>query len=230
MASRFRLNEPMTNWKPHNIFLPLPEIRERFEHALKVWFDLRCRCWGAIVPYFANRRTPAPFSEDRFFSYARAAESLHRNLRADEKILGFGDDEWEAIRKAMMNVVPKQRRNIIGLRLRHFNELTYLDRLSRIMGRFPSLSNDVVGDAPAQRKFAHLVKELRNREAHQLDRGQTADIDGSRLERIAAKLWTLIDAWLLAEIGIADDQIDRAMRNNCRYWHYASNRSWPWSV
>ncbi len=90
--------------------------------------------------------------------------------------------------------------------------------------------HDVIGNTNEQDTFCKLVRSLRDTEAHRLKRTKKTNVGGAKLMRIAAKLKVILDAWILAEIGLADATIEESMRKNRKYWFYASCDSWPWNV
>ncbi len=180
-----------------------------------------------IVPYVARQRSPAALAEGRFFDLASVAESLHRHLRPAEK--RFPDAESQAIRDQVMPSVPKERREAFRSAVSRINDLSYRERLERLLQRFPTLANDVIGDPDEQNTFCKLVRSLRDTEAHRLQRTNKTNVGGAKLVRIAAKLKVILDAWILAEIGLNDSTIEESMRKNRKYWFYASCHSWPWN-
>jgi hypothetical protein len=227
-GARSKLPESFSKWTPFEVLIPFTKVKPQFESLLHRWFELRQNCWGAIVPYLANERSPAPFAERRFFDFASAAESLHAHFRPNEE--QFTDDEAQAIYKTIRMHIPKERRHAFSSALRRVNALTYKDRLERLLKRFPALTKDVIGDSKEEVIFCKVVKDLRNVEAHKLKRTGETVIGGSKLVPIASKLKVILDAWILAEIGVAESVIEESMRANTRYWFYASSASWPWNV
>jgi len=227
LATHFRLPEPVERWHTSDVLIPFSKIETELESYLAKWFELRRDCWGVIVPYFASQRSPAPLAESRFFDAASTAESLPAHLRKHERL--FPDSEAKRIRKAAASAVEESRREAVRSALGRINHPSYVDWLKSLMGRFPSLVEAVVGDPDAQRRFRQRVRDLRNMEAHRLPRDQP-DPTGLELVRITAKLRPIIDAWILAEVGIDEHRIVDAMRRNRRYWHYASHETWPWAI
>jgi hypothetical protein len=221
-----RLPESFRKWIPSDVLIPLSLVRPQFESLLQRWFALRHQCWGVIVPYMLNQRCPAPFAERRVFDFAAAAESLHAHLCRHEK--KFSDPVERRIRKDVLRCVPEDRRDAYSTALKRVNELTYRERLERLLRKFPALMQDVIGDSDEQVAFCKLVKDLRNAEAHGLKRTAKTDVGGLTLVRIASKLRVILDAWLLAEMGIAETAIENAMRKNRAYWFYASAATWSW--
>ena len=228
LAGRFRLPESFRKWTTHDVLLPLSVMRPQFESVLQRWFRVRHECWGVIVPYLASQRSPAPLAERRFFDFAATAESLHAHFRPNDK--NFADKEAQAIWKKVRLCVPKERRTAFSSALRRVNELTYKERLERLLYRFPAITKDVIGDSNEQAIFCKIVKDLRNVGAHRLRRTDETNVGGSKLVRIAAKLKAILDAWILAEIGIDENVIHEQMQKTRRYWFYASRETWPWNI
>jgi hypothetical protein len=167
-------------------------------------------------------------AERRFFDFAAAAESVHAHFRPNEK--NFDDDEARTICDKVRRCIPKHRRTAFCSALRRVNDLTYKERLQRLLQRFPALTSEVIGDPSEQNAFCKLVKDLRNMEAHRLARTNETNIGGSQLVSIAAKLKAILDAWILAEVGVDDNVIYQRMRATRNYWFYASRETWPWNT
>ncbi len=134
------------------------------------------------------------------------------------------------MREAILAVVPPNRTELVRNTFGHLNDLSYKDRLHKLLERFPTLASDVIGGGDQQARFCRLVRDLRDAEAHALDRNEKIRVGGKALVGIAAKLRVILDAWLLAEVGLSDGQIEEAMRKNRRFWYYASCESWPWGA
>jgi hypothetical protein len=228
LAGQFKLPHSFRKWTTLDVLIPLSDIRSDFEAIVQRWFALRHRCWGVIVPYLVNQRSPAPIAEGRFFDFAAAAESLHAHLRPDEDSCSKLEARqiWKAIRPA----IPVERRKAFSSALQRVNALAYRDRLERLFARFPTLVQDVIGDAEEQAAFCKSVKDIRNTLAHRLTRTEQTNPGGSKLVRMASKLKTILDAWILAEIGIVEPAVEEAMRENPKYWFYASRKTWPWNI
>jgi len=99
--------------------------------------------------------------------------------------------------------------------------LSYVDCVQRLVNRFPSLAEDAIGDADNIGQICQLVRRFRVTDAHKLSESVEA-LDGWNLNCLAAKLKMFIDAWLLAELGLSEDEIDCAIRGNRHYWGLAS--------
>jgi hypothetical protein len=228
LGAQFSLPQSFRDWTPDDVLIPWNMVCEDFESFLQRWFGLRQRCWDAIVPYLSRQRSPAPFAGGRFFDLAAIAESLHVHLCPGD--ISFPDDEARALCEKVLSFIPKDRRRNFWNALRWVNALTYKERLERLLQRFPTLTKDVIGDAKEQAAFCKLVKDLRHTEAHRLKTRNQRDVSGRTHIRIAAKLKVILDAWILAEIGLPTSAIEDAMRNTRRYWYYASRESWPWKI
>jgi hypothetical protein len=228
LAGASKLPRSFHKWTPFDVLISFTEVKLQFSTLLKKWFDLHHKCWGAIVPYLAHQRSPGPFAETRFFDFASVAESVHAHFRPDEN--QFSDEEARAICKALRSHIPKQRRHAFASALQRVNGLTYKHRLEALLKRFPTLMADVIGDPEEQAIFCKLVKDLRNVEAHKLHRTDGTEVGGSKLNGLAAKLKVVLDAWILAEIGLAESAIEESMRRNHKYWFYASCSSYPWNI
>lgn len=224
----FKIPQSFKNWLPHDVLIPFDIVRDQFSLLLRRWFEMHHTCWGAIVPYMSGQVSPAPLADRRFFDCAASAESVYAHFCPDDT--NFSSDEAKEIWKRIRDSIPTNRRDFYSNALCRVNALTYRQRLERLFARFPDLTKDVLGNGDDQRAFFNLVKDLRNVEAHRLRRTKESNVGGHKLVRIAAKLKTIIDAWLLAEMGIEPGVIERRMRETPEYWHYASSDSWPWKI
>lgn len=228
LAGRFALPRSLRGLTKSDLLLSFSDLDGQFEAVLQRWFTLRVKCWGAVVPYLAAQRTPSPFAEQRFFDFASAAESLHAHLRPDDR--RFPDEEARALRQSALQNIPTERRGDFDSALRRVNALTYRDRVEHLLSRFPAIAQAAIGDPTAQKSFCKQVRDLRNVQAHGLSPTDVANPSGLRLVRLASKLKPVLDAWILAEIGITAEAIEKAMRGCRTYWFYASCESWPWDV
>ncbi len=228
LGAHIKLPRSFRKWTPHDVLIPLRAVRAQFESLLQRWFKVYHECRNVIGPYLASQLCPASFAQSRFFDLAATAESLHTHFRADKR--SYPDAVARAIRRKLLGCVPTQHRTSFRNALQRVNGLTYRQRLERLLQRFPTLAEDTIGDSGERAAFCKLVKDLRNIEAHRLKpTGRTA-VGGLKLVRIASKLRVILDAWILAEIGIAESAIEEAMRSNGEYWFYACRRSWPWNI
>ncbi len=227
MAARLKSKNPTTKWRPNDVLLPLPSIREQLDSIVKEWFQLRDKYLPVIAPYFTSQRFPSSFVNGRFFDIARVAEALHRTLFRDS--LRFSNQEAKQIRATIKKSLDESQWKCITDRLNQLNHLSFRERLLELMKRFPELMELIIGDEKAQCDFAKRATDMRNMEAHLLEEDSQVKARGIVHVRLASKLKTLIDAWLLAKLGLSDETVRKAMQGNRRYWFYASNQSWPWN-
>lgn len=212
--------------QPMEVMIGFSSISENFGGLISRWFTLREQSRSAVLPYFASRHSPALYVEDRFFSHARVAESLHRHLWPKTK--NIPDTEYKKIRRSLKEAIPQEYKDLLCPGLNRLHELSYKNRLSAMMAFSPQVTRHVIGSGEAPGEFADLVKKLRNIEAHRLPTDRQGRVSGMQLVKIAAKLQAIIDACLLQWMGLSEEFIVNAMRANRRYWFYASNDTWPW--
>lgn len=226
MGKAFDNQPTFHKWTPSDVLFAFPSIEARFKEVLQKWYKLRAQCWAAIVPYVLCLQSPAVFAERRLFELAAVAESLHRHLFPDA--VNFPAHTAATVCRTLKPSIPKHLRRYFFSSLRRVHELTFTERITRLMAKYPQIVEYSVGNQDAQKRFCKLVRDLRNHEAHRLQREDATNLPGINLVRIASKLRVLIDAWILGELGFTDEEIFNHMTRNEKYGFFASNVSWRW--
>ncbi len=225
LRSELSLPSHLGKLNPHDVMMGHPSLQADFGAIVQKWFCLQSELWSIVGPYFNSLRMPGRFVQGKFFDMARVAEALHREL-FEETILS--PEEWREIHRALVEAIPEKHREALKGPLQRGNELSYKTRLQRILGLFPTLALETVGDSDDQRRFCQLVRDLRNHEAHRLRQKKQKELSGSGYLRVTSKLRVMIDALLLLQLGLSNDTIEGAMKANESYWFYASKTTWNW--
>ncbi|MEM6259713.1 MAG: HEPN domain-containing protein [Planctomycetota bacterium] len=211
---------------PSDLLFTMPQIPD-LGTCIEQWLSMYDRCKAAMNAYTAQRSNSSDFAETRFFTLASVAESIQSKLYPGLKrtIPTFSQD----IIDQLLIAVHENEKESIREKLNRSNAPTFRDRLRDLMSRASTITNDVIGSDQDQDDFMACVTHSRNEQAHQTGPKSKHSIrDGLNFVRTTSKLKVLIEFHLLLNLGLDVTTISKRMRLNSRYWHYASNESWPW--
>lgn len=168
--------------------------------------------------------SPGRAVELQLLDLATAAEGLHRRLRPTERVMPRSQAE-RVSRDARYAVLPEFRERV-GAALGHLYELTYRERLRRLVENAQSIVPGVAGGALAEAWIDRIVGS-RNGFAHQLtaERDPTAELH--EIFVLAGTLKWLLTILLFEQAGmdttvlakrIKDHPPYRLLTSQCRDW------------
>jgi hypothetical protein len=208
---------------------------------LSAWFRLADKI-VPITTVVAKTITRADFDvEMRILNLAASAEAIHRELY-DEKLMSTG--EAGQIREAAVLAVPENARKRVEQLLQHLRDLTFSERLHRLVARLEGLGNEIAGRAtepvgdtatgatPKKGRdlWVQSVGKTRNGFAH-LKRNSPEDITRYAVEMhmLYRSLSWALTAILLLDIGVSLDDIAADFRVSSRYNVFRQDaiQQWP---
>ena len=168
-----------------------------FEEVIPRWCDVHGRLQAAINMILGLRYAPMHYVENNLLTAVGAAEVLHRCLDIDKK--PFPREEFEAMRKAMLDQVPSKYRGRFKGTIR--NDPTLRDRLNGLVERLDQrLVSKFMFDP---NEWVKRAVKARNDLTHE---GKTSSHSIEELITIVEIAEIVVILNLVHELGISVDQ------------------------
>ena len=175
------------------------KIQSRAESVINNWIENYEQIAPALDLYFLTKTGRIASIDLLFLTLAQALEAFHRRT-SDE--MHMDEDEFEEIRKTLVNKCPKKERNWFAQKLNYANELTLKNRLQRMIKPF----NDFMGGAYSP-KLIDSIKDTRNYLTHYDPRLEQKAAKGQSLEFLLHKMNALFRLHFLKLIGFDEQEI-----------------------
>ena len=176
-----------------------------FQEVIPRWCEVRGRLQAAINMILGLRYAPARFVENNLLMAVGAAEALHRGLGIEEKPIPKA--EFETIRNAMLDQVPKEYRGRFKQAIR--NSTTLCDRLLALAAR-PD-QEAVRQLVPDIDHWAKRTTRARNDLAHE---GKAPRHSIEELNAIVNTTSAVVILNILYELGLPAERQRKIVRDN----------------
>jgi|GEM_PF-5002483 len=177
------------------------DIKERFGFFLEKWFKKREVLEPVFDLFFGVLYNTNPYPVTTFLNYMQAIETYHIRTMSDE--VDSPEEHRQRIR-TILNAVPIEYREWLGLKLAFSNRPTLAQRLKDVIEFYPF---PVTGQAGSHDAFIRRVKDTRNYYTH-YDPSLTEKAQkGGYLKGLSMTLGTLLEGLMLHELGFELDEV-----------------------
>jgi hypothetical protein len=222
-------------------FNPVVRLGAIDASRLSAWFRLADKIVPVATVVAKTITRPGFDVEMRILNLAASAEAIHRELY-DEKLMT--DAEAREIRRAAVSAAPDHARTWVRQRLLDLGDLTFSERLHRLVARLEGLGEEIAGRAtehegntatgatPTKGRdlWVRQVTRTRNGFAHP-KRNSPEDITRYAMEMqvLYKSLSWALTAILLLDIGVSLDDIAADFRLSSRYNVFRQDaiQQWP---
>ena len=198
--------KPTTRW--HDSLFRYPHVASQLDNMMGKWFENYETFEPAFNLYFALRTQPSQFLDTKILWLTQALETLHRRSSDETEM---SEEEFASLRESVMQNCPPNRRRWLGDRLRYDNELSFRNRIRRLLEPLERW----FGDHEKSRAFVSRVCDTRNYLTH-YDEATTGNraTGSDEMFDLYGKLEALFQLHLLSLIDLEDSSIDSIIREN----------------
>lgn len=196
-------NEDYTPIDPRLVLLNLQTVIEDFQLYMRNWYDKSELLQPVIEQYLSIYYSKGISIEQHFLALVRAVESFHRRTRNNFEI------DKKSHKKRIEEIVdsaPEEHRGWLKEKLSYSNEATLKGRLDELMHD----KHDYwlfLNDVKERKSFTVDVKNTRNYLTHYDKKLEKKALRGEQLEATCFYLKTMLEYYLLKEIGLPIDLI-----------------------
>ena len=185
------------------------EVQGQFESMINKWIKNYEEISPALDLFFLTKTGTLPTWNIQFLTLVQSLEAFHRRT-SDEKHME--ENDFEEIRKSLINKCPKQERNWFGSKLQYANELTLRNRMQRLTDPFEKYMS---GERRSQ--MIDRIVKTRNYLTHYDSKLEQEAAKGEVLEFLCRKMNALFRLHFLKLIGFNEQEIDRIV-DKCSYF------------
>jgi hypothetical protein len=189
----------------------LSDIADVFEQTMEGWLRVAEDLDSVCNLFFGTRYAPQMYVQQRFLSMAQAAESYHRR-RIRNAVLGEQDHQRRM--SAVLESTPPEHRVWLQDLLAYSNEPRFAARIRELFSRTARVLDPLL---PKKKKFVSTVVASRNYYTHYDTSLRDRAAHGTKLFFVAEVLSVVVQACLLAEMGISYERQVELFRRSPRY-------------
>ena len=185
------------------------DISENLNAVIKRWFELEESLTDVLNLYFSTIFVPGLYTNQSFLFLAQALEVYHRTSPNFENHAQPQAD-FRARKKNIIERVPEEKEGLTE-RLAHANEKTRAQRLDDLMSQHKQEVAKFIDDTNA---FSDSIRHTRNHYTHYgtEEKGMEKVAEGIQLMDLSAKMQTLLELCIFADLGISGAPIDRMIQ------------------
>jgi len=201
---------------PSEMLFSFRDIGDAYATSLNKWFDNTKLLKPVLDLYFSTVYAPHVYLDTRFLNIAEALESYHRRTRSGQYL---ENSKAEAVRDALVSSLDefkldKRVRSTFVAKLAYINEFTLRRRLRDLLDSVKGMSLDMI---PDEGEFVGRFTDTRNFLTHYDESLKDKAAKGIQLYLLAEQGRSLLELFLLGELGLSKDQCQQAMRRSRRY-------------
>ena len=198
--------KPRIRW--HTALFLYPQVASNLEEIMGRWFESYESFESAFNLYFATRAQPSQFLDAKILWLTQALETLHRRSSEETEM---PDEEFRDLVESLKQHCPPTRLRWLLDRLRYDNELSFRNRIRRLLNPVEKW----FGDEGERKAFVRRVSDTRNYLTH-YDESSTPNraTGGGELFELYEKLEALFQLHVLLLLGFDDSAIQAAVHRN----------------
>lgn len=176
------------------------EVQDQFESIINKWIENYEQISPAIDLFFLTKTGTLPTWNIQFLTLVQSLEAFHRRT-SDEKHMK--ENEFEEIRKSLIEKCPKNQRDWFRPKLQYANELTLKNRIQRLTDPFEKY---MFGEKRSQ--MIRRIVNTRNYLTHYDLKSEPEAAKGQALKFLCHKMNALFRLHFLKLIGFNEQEID----------------------
>lgn len=200
--------------RPHEMLFTLDALRGGFQDAIGRWLAF-VEAYRLIANvFFTSFYEPNSFVDQRFLNLSRAVEAYHRQ-RFGRSDLPAEDHESRV--RDIIAAAPEKHREWLNERLNHSDEITFRQRIKRLVREHDAVMAPLIGSrSDARERFVGRIVDARNQLTHLAEGGAMQEPPRGLFELNEA-LGVLLQAAFLNELGIPAELSRQLFGNYQRY-------------
>ena len=191
-------DEPKIN--KFNMLFKFKEVQSLAERMINTWIENYEQIEPAFELYFWTKTRVLPSRNMQFLTLVQALEAFHRRTSEDKHM---EEDEFEEIRKNLIQQIPKKHREWFGMKLQYANELTLRNRFKKMTEPFDKF---MCGEGRLQ--LIEKIVKTRNYLTHYDPSLESKAAKGQVLEFLCIKMNALFRLHFLKLIGFNEQEIN----------------------
>ena len=189
----------------NKMLLSFKDIQDHIQDIFVNWLRGYQKFKPAFDLYFAYEAGKHRDLESQFLILVQSLEAMHRR-QSQEKTMP--DDEFEDIKRSVLEIVPKRRRSWMENRIQYANELSLRKRLTRMIEPF----REFYGSNKERGHFIKEVVDMRNQLIHSDPEISKPSSDIKKMFVLCQKLQSLLQLHLLKIMGMSDERIKEIIK------------------
>ena len=183
-----------------DILFTFKEIQSRAASIINKWIENYEQIAPALDLYFWAQTAVLPSWNMQFLTLVQGLEAFHSRT-SNEKHMD--EDEFEKIRKTLVNMCPKRERSWFAQKLNYANELTLRNRIEKLIEPFDCLIDD-----ERRPKLIDRIVNTRNYLTHYDSKLESKVAKGDVLRFLCIKMNALFRLHFLKLIGFHEQEIN----------------------
>lgn len=188
----------------------LPNIEDRFEETLSIWFELYTEIKPTYDLFFGTKYNDTMFERNRFLGFTQALETYHR--RSDYTGTYLEEDEFNDYKEELIGTIHKEhdqsfQDHMVDGVFEHANEYSLRKRLNGLVDAHETVLSELPWDVSSE---INPIVNTRNYLTH-YDDDSGAEMD--RLREHNLILEALLEACLLTDLEIPEDHIRQRLES-----------------
>ena len=185
------------------------EVQGQFESIINKWIENYEQISPALDLFFLTKTGTLPTWNIQFLTLVQSLEAFHRRT-SNEKHME--EDEFEEIRRSLIEKCPKKERDWFRPKLQYANELTLRNRMQRLTDPFEKYMS---GEGKSQ--MIDRIVKTRNYLTHYDSDSERQAAKGEVLKFLCRKMNALFRLHFLKLIGFNEQEIDHIV-DKCPYF------------
>jgi hypothetical protein len=189
--------------------LDFTTLKSNLDKYFNKWFEIEERFEPVVQLFFGVVDDPNMYSYQTFSSLIQSLEVYHRRKHPENT--QYEKNEFEAIKKSLVDFVSEKYKNWISKVLKFSNEVVLMIRLQDLIGK-NSLIEKFFENEDKIKSFIFKIKNTRDYITHYNPDLKNGAARGLQLYQINAKMYLFVQIYLLSELGFDNNQIEKFLR------------------
>ena len=186
----------------NKMLLSYEDIQDKLQDIMVTWLKSYQKFERAFNLYFSYETGAHRDLEGQFLSLVQSLEAMHRRASQEKPM---PDDEFESIKKNVLEITPEHRRSWMEDKMRYANELSLRKRLSKMIKPFRKF----YGSGRERDSFINAVVDVRNQIVHSDPELPKSSSNTKKTYVLCIKLQSLLQLHLLRMIGMDGESIEK---------------------
>ncbi|MFH2035524.1 MAG: HEPN domain-containing protein [Candidatus Zixiibacteriota bacterium] len=191
----------------HRLLFKYSQIKDSFERVINNWINAYDKFEQSFYLYFSTKMGDHKYVEGKFLALAQGLEAYHRRI-STEKLMD--EEQYSILVSSIIDNCPDKHKEWITGRLMHGNEISFRNRIKRIIEPF----KDLIGTAKERNKLISLIVDTRNYFTH-LDKALASRAaSGEKLWILYNKIELIFQLQFMNILGFNTESINQLVKSN----------------